>query len=620
MIKLACLTIFASFIVLQPLVVQALTSEQIHNIAQLVTFKIKASSDGSPENEGSGVIISKQGNHYTIATNAHVVCNNPNPIQSCDKHTKYTVIAPDQQIYPIDSSAIKLLPNLDLAIIQFESKQDYRVAELGNSDALQINDPIYTAGFPTIARGFSFSHGTIIANVTKRLINDKGGYTVIYDASTNKGMSGGGVFNQQGQIIAIHGQGDRYKENTLITAREYESRREYDFRQDFSIDFNGRSLTSQKTGVNRGIPVKYLKEEKSFVATNSDNNTSKVIPSTADEWFVIALNKAIDPSLENLVKDTQEAIKACDKSIAMNSSYFMAYYIRGRLFERLNIHDKARNDYSAINKLLATSALQYIARSDAKIRVEIASRKSVFDTSSAFFDINEAIKLDSKYATAYSLRALIYSLQKNTSLAIKDLDQAINLDPFNETNFLVRALAKNNSSDLLGATADINQAVKIREANSEDVSVYRYYLRLINRRQDISGNNVGNIQDFIKPNSLTPYLIAASNKRSNGDIQGALQEYDKAIQYFPTAWNFVYRGGLKEQELKDYRGAEADFTSAINLRPNEPYFYMFRGIVRNKLMNKKEAFKDLQQAAAFAKKAGNEQLYSLITMTISTIK
>jgi tetratricopeptide (TPR) repeat protein len=613
MMKLACSTIFISFAVLQPLVAQALTSEQIRDTAKLVTFKIKASSDGIPDNEGSGVIVSKQGDIYTIVTNAHVVCNSPNPIQSCDQYTKYTVVSPNQQTHSIENSAIKLLPNLDLATIQFQSNQNYQVAELGDSDKLQIDEPIYTAGFTTIAQGFSFSHGTIIANVKKRLTNDKGGYTVIYDASTNKGMSGGGVFNQQGQIIAIHGQGDRYKENTLTNIRDRE------IQQDFNINpstFNN-SLVNQKTGVNRGIPIKYLK----LIGNTSSNNRPKIVPTMADEWFILALNKAIDSSTEKLAEDTQEAIQACSKSISINPNYFMAYYIRGRLFDRLNMKHQALKDYSTVNNLPATSALQYIVRTDAKILIAIASGNlTSFDANSALTDINQAIKLDPKYANAYTARASIYTLQKNTSLAIKDLDQAIQLDPFNSNNFILRAFVKFSSADPSAAVADINQAIKIKEANSEDVTGYRYYLRLLTRNQNSPGNNFEDFQEFIKPNSLTYYLLTANNKKIQGDLPGALQLYDKAVQSFPTTQTFASRGVFKQEELQDYQGAEADFTSAINLQPNDPSFYVLRGLLRSKLMNRKEAIKDLSQAAALYKKVGNKQQYSLMMTLISTIK
>jgi Trypsin-like peptidase domain len=53
--------------------------------------------------------------------------------------------------------------------------------------------------------GFSFDAGQAIAVVDKRLTGDRGGYTVIYNAQTQPGMSGGGVFDRAGRLVAIHG-------------------------------------------------------------------------------------------------------------------------------------------------------------------------------------------------------------------------------------------------------------------------------------------------------------------------------------------------------------------------------------------------------------------------------
>jgi V8-like Glu-specific endopeptidase len=77
-----------------------------------------------------------------------------------------------------------------------------------------VGDRVYTSGYPLEPRGYSFNQGKAIAVVNKRLSDDRGGYTVIYDAQTQPGMSGGGVFDNNGRLVAIHGQGERYRENT----------------------------------------------------------------------------------------------------------------------------------------------------------------------------------------------------------------------------------------------------------------------------------------------------------------------------------------------------------------------------------------------------------------------
>jgi tetratricopeptide (TPR) repeat protein len=354
MIKLTYLLPFLSVIVLQPTIANALSTEQIQKIAQSVTLKIETTGNGT-KSSGSGVLIQKQGNNYLLATNAHVVCSNRNYLKNCDKRPNYQIVTPDLQSHTVTETAVKVLPNLDLALIQFQSDRNYPVATLGNSDSIAIDEPIYAAGFPATKSRFSFYHGTIVASVRKRLTGDGGGYTVIYDAATNPGMSGGGVFDRQGQIIAIHGQGDRYREGTETNVFHDQIRK--DLNPDWGNIYN--AIIGQKIGINRGIPINYLLHQGSsfgFGANPQNSQTQTLFnPTTADEWFIIALNKAIYPDMDRLAQDKQAAIQDLSKAIKLKPDYLMAYYLRARLWEQTNVEDRALNDYLTINIIQPTS-------------------------------------------------------------------------------------------------------------------------------------------------------------------------------------------------------------------------------------------------------------------------
>ncbi|MCH4905504.1 hypothetical protein GSN00_14280 [Cylindrospermopsis raciborskii CHAB3438] len=85
-------------------------------------------------NNGSGVIIAREGNTYTVLTSAHVVCKIPQKISSsknnkntCTKEN-YTVIAASGREYPLDNSSIKLGEGVDLATVKFNSGENHPVA------------------------------------------------------------------------------------------------------------------------------------------------------------------------------------------------------------------------------------------------------------------------------------------------------------------------------------------------------------------------------------------------------------------------------------------------------------------------------------------------------------
>jgi S1-C subfamily serine protease len=196
-------------------VAAAKSASEIESIARAVTVEIKLKQSNRV---GSGVIIDKTGDLYTLVTNRHVICGKSN-CQRIPESEIYSLGLFDGQKYQVQKSAIKLFGNdLDLAIIQFRSSRNYAVAKVAAPGSLKVEDVVYTAGFPLEQPGVGFGDGKVIAVVNKRLQGDGGGYTIIYNAQTLPGMSGGGVFDGNGQLVAIHGVGDRYKENTELVS------------------------------------------------------------------------------------------------------------------------------------------------------------------------------------------------------------------------------------------------------------------------------------------------------------------------------------------------------------------------------------------------------------------
>jgi S1-C subfamily serine protease len=180
-----------SVVLVQPAI--AKSAAEVKAIARDVTVEIRLQQD---ESVGSGIIIAHQGDLYTIATNRHVVCGQGSRSKVPAGET-YELGMADGQKYRVKAASVKLIgTDLDLAIVQFRSSRKYPVAQLGSAGGLKVEDVVYTAGFPLAQPGFNFNRGNVIAVVDKRITGDRGGYSMIYDALTLPGMSGGGVFDR----------------------------------------------------------------------------------------------------------------------------------------------------------------------------------------------------------------------------------------------------------------------------------------------------------------------------------------------------------------------------------------------------------------------------------------
>jgi hypothetical protein len=176
----------------------------VGKIAPEVTVWIRGVDDA--QNFGSGVIVARSGKTYTVLTAFHVV----------DSPDQYTIKAPDGIDYPLKN--IQRFQNADMATVQFDSSSSYTLAKLGNSDATELASSAYVAGYPkaglNVDAVFTLTKGEISAIIPKNQAKD--GYAIAYSTLTRSGMSGGPVFNDAGEVIAIHGRKESERSGASI--------------------------------------------------------------------------------------------------------------------------------------------------------------------------------------------------------------------------------------------------------------------------------------------------------------------------------------------------------------------------------------------------------------------
>jgi S1-C subfamily serine protease len=177
----SCLFLTAALVgttvaLVQP-VVAAISASEVEVIARAVAVEIKFKSN--PNAVGSGVIVDRQGDLYTLVTNAHVVCGGSR-CSELKAGEIYSLGLSDGQRYQVKGSSVKLLgDDLDLAIIQFRSSRNYAVAKVAAVGSLKVEDEVYASGFPCDRGsdpcqplGYTFGEGNAIAVVNKRLDGD----------------------------------------------------------------------------------------------------------------------------------------------------------------------------------------------------------------------------------------------------------------------------------------------------------------------------------------------------------------------------------------------------------------------------------------------------------------
>jgi tetratricopeptide (TPR) repeat protein len=370
----------------------AKTSTEVEQIARAASVSINLSGDSIT----SGVLIHREGDLYTIATTKHAVCGAAgSTCKAVPPNNIYNIGAIDGQKYPVSGKEVKLLDNgLDLAIIQFRSSRKYTVAKVAVLGSLKVDDIVYTSGIAvpsdssTSSNSFTFNRGEVLAAVNQRFKSDKGGYSIIYNASTSPGMAGGGVYNAAGQLVAIHGIGDRYQSGT---------------------EPDDQSKVGKKIGYNRGVSVGWLAQSLDKMGikvrpTNEIQAFSGLRSITADEYFTTGLNKWIDPGADVPVGKAQ-AIQEFSSAIQLNPKYTVAYFLRAYTYSQIQEFNKSLADYNQAIKLNPNYIGAYLNRGELK-------NNKLKDQAGAIQDFRQAAKIARRQSKAGYVKYALDRLQE----------------------------------------------------------------------------------------------------------------------------------------------------------------------------------------------------------------
>ena len=202
---LTTLTIALPTILTQSFVVSDLAATQEQKLQhQLRSISIKVLAHG--ETIGSGVLLHRHRQVYTVVTNAHVIqaANAPFQLQTHDG-----------QIYATALVRPPTGQNRDVSILRFQTNRTYAVAKFATTSP-KIGDRVWLSGFPlrnveSPARPTApvkpvWGLETLSSGVTHILpVAIAGGYRIGCDRSIRKGMSGGPMLDRAGKLVGING-------------------------------------------------------------------------------------------------------------------------------------------------------------------------------------------------------------------------------------------------------------------------------------------------------------------------------------------------------------------------------------------------------------------------------
>jgi len=183
----------------------------------------------TPSGSGSGVVIGRKGNLYSILTAKHV-------LSGIAGGETLEVYSPEtKKYYRVIDTDLLGRSSADIALIRIESRDKLKIAALSSfykakplggvaTDPLGMLWGVDTGGGR--GAGISMPSGAITVPVLRyteftlqeRAVGNKDGYEFIYQASTVPGMSGGPITGYRSSpgfgafgLLAIHGRSEEYR-------------------------------------------------------------------------------------------------------------------------------------------------------------------------------------------------------------------------------------------------------------------------------------------------------------------------------------------------------------------------------------------------------------------------
>lgn len=595
---------------------------EIETKAKQITVRIERKVGG-----GSGVIIAshkaEKENKYTyyVLTAAHVL-----------KKTEqdYTIIAPDNQRYTIKPGTEKKLEGLDFAVVSFTSEINYSVATLGNYK-LKDNSYIFVFGWP-VSKNYRkpsslLTAGWFLSPEKSRIYNAKDafslqdGYELTYTNMTQGGMSGGPVFDTQGQVIGIHGQTEA-EDGVNIG---------------YSLGIPTKTILSLIN--NLGVQKEWLTVETSapkFPTKEVDNilQMSRTIVEPSNEakeedwinygnqlWRVAqnsddyskaidAFNKALHINSKSSIAwyagglaanaegNYFEANRAFSKAVEFKPEFYAAWRKKGDTLSKLKLYNYALDAYKkAIEETekqnkkdfvlywLKGGTLHELKRYPEAITaytrsIEIQPHPYAYnnrgvvyydkgekgDKENAFKDYEQAIRLKPDYADAYAGKAYFYDNRGDKGdkkNALENYKKAIELG-YTTANIYVNVgdiyYYDNELKDHEKALINYNKAVDLgyKNVNTYRSMGYIYYQKGDYNQAIESYKKVINLDS----KNANVYVNMGNAYKAQGNNQKAVERYDEAINLDPKNAYAYNNRGLARENMKDINTAIADFQKA----------------------------------------------------------
>jgi tetratricopeptide (TPR) repeat protein len=251
-------------------------------------------------------------------------------------------------------------------------------------------------------------------------------------------------------------------------------------------------------------------------------------------------------------KDYQVALADFDRHLALNPQDPHGYCYRGICYDRLQQYTRALADLDRAIALKPQEAVFHRARG--------RTHRKLGNLQLALADYDLVIQLKPTRASAYDERAEIHRLREDYPQTLSDCTQAIVLNPQLISAYLRRGITYTQLGDVASALADFDRIISLDPANL-NTYIQRSWIYFRQGNYPRSIEDCEAIQRLDKACFHTAYLLGVIYSLSGSNAQ-AIVNFTSAIEIEPNNPIPRYQRGIIDYQLNHLNGAMDDFTQA----------------------------------------------------------